>query len=184
MFGSFYFSHHFLTLLNMFACVMVVGWLTVYVCLVRRTYTAWCEIMTSENDNESNGKEPIFYKFLTTWMVFPSFFLIWCKHQRLDILCRCRHGPIERKHFQHTFVESREHINLGFVHSMPRSLHYDHEHIRAYNGKSIQNANSTRFNEELSISSSLMVIYHFIDAYCIYDAYAVNWMGVISEPHF
>lgn len=62
------------------------GW-----CLPVSEHTAWCEIMTSENDNESNGKEPIFYKFLTSCMLFsPLFDMMETPEARYS--CRCRHG--------------------------------------------------------------------------------------------
>lgn len=120
------FFSYFASFFDAFKYVRSCHGLLEFVCVSSSEYTAWCEIMTNENDNESNGKEPIFYKFLTTWMVFPSF-LIWCKHQRLDIFCRCRHAANIKETFStHLGYAKSEQVNSGSKHYMARSLHCDH----------------------------------------------------------
>lgn len=120
------FFSYFASFFDAFKYVRSCHGLLEFVCVSSSEYTAWCEIMTNENDNESNGKEPIFYKFLTAWMVFPSF-LIWCKHQRLDILCRCRHAANIKETFStHLGYAKSGQVNSGCKHYMVRSLHCDH----------------------------------------------------------
>lgn len=62
-----------------FKICLFMSWLLVCVCI-----GTWCKIMTSENDYEFNGKEPIFHNFLTSWVVFSIIFT-WYKHQRVKI---------------------------------------------------------------------------------------------------
>lgn len=82
----------------------------VCMCLDIRIYNVWCEIMTNGTRNESNGKGPIIYKFLTSCILRVFFFrdMMQTPEAARDILGRCQYGTMYKEnHLKHTLASVR-----------------------------------------------------------------------------